>query len=146
MNIKKVFVTPENSSLDLTREVEHVIHLKSDAKSMHHRPYRLSPDKKQILRHHLDELLKRRIIVPVLAEESVPITSPIVLVAKRNKPKLDPKSITPEQIFASFRFCVDLRYLKTQPEEFRYNIPDIQELTRTDGVVCRAHTQISDYH
>ena len=128
---KDVFVTPENPNLGLTQEVEHVIHLKPDAKSLHQRPYRLSPDKKQLLRHHLDELISQGIIVPVSADESVPITSPTVLVAKRNKPKLDPNNITPDQSLSSFRFCVDFRYLNTQTKEFRYNIPDLQELTES---------------
>lgn len=125
---KDVFVTPENPSRGLTHKVEHVIHLKSEAKSMHQRLYRLSPDKKQVLRHHLDELLKQRIKVPVSTDESLPITSPIVLVAKRNKPKLDPNNITAEQSLSSFHFCVHFRYLNTQMEEFQYNIPDLQEL------------------
>lgn len=45
---KHVFVTPENPRLGLTQVVEHVIHLKSDAKSMQQRPYRLLSDKKQV--------------------------------------------------------------------------------------------------
>ena len=52
---RNVFVTPENPNLGLTHEVEHIIQLKPDAQSKHQRPYRLSPDKKQVLRHHLDE-------------------------------------------------------------------------------------------
>ena len=43
-------------------------------------------------------LLRQGIVVPVSAEENIPVMSPIVLVAKRNKPKLDPNNITPEQI------------------------------------------------
>ena len=83
------------------------------------------------MRHHQDELLRQRIIVPVSADESISITSPIVLVAKRNKPKFDPNNITPDQSLSSVRFCVDFRYLNTQTEEFRYNIPDLQELTES---------------
>ena len=125
---QNVFVSPENPNLGLTHEVEHIIQLKPDAKSKHQRPYRLSLDKKQVLRHHLDKL-RQGIVVPASAEEYIPITSPIVLVAKRNKPKLDPNNITSEQSLSSFRFCVDFRYLNTQTEEFLYNIPDLQELT-----------------
>ena len=68
---------------------------------------------------------------PVSAQENIPITSPIVLVAKRKKPKLDPNNITSEQSLSSFRFCVDFRYLNTQTEEFRCNITDLQELTES---------------
>ena len=82
---KDVSVTPENLNLGLTTEVEHVSHLKPDAKSLHQRPNRLSPDKKQVLHHHLDELISQGIIIPVSPDESLPITSPIGLVAKRNK-------------------------------------------------------------
>lgn len=56
---QNVFVTLENPNLGLTHEVEHFIQLKPDAKSKHQRPYRLSPGKKQVLRHHLDELLRQ---------------------------------------------------------------------------------------
>ena len=131
MNIRMCLLPLKNPNLGLTHEVEHIIQLKPDAKSKHQRPYRLSPDKKQVLRHHLDELLRQRIIVPVSADESIPVTSLIVLVAKRNKPKLDPNNITPDQSLSSFRFCVDFRYLNTQTEEFHYNIPDLQELTES---------------
>ena len=98
---KNVFVTDENPNLGFTTEVEHTITLKHDAVSKHQRPDRLPPDKRLILRHHLDELLRQNIIAPVSEKESVPITSPIVLVSKRNKPKLDPNNITPEQSLSS---------------------------------------------
>ena len=126
-----VFVTDENPNLGFTNEVEHTIMLKPNTVSKHQRPYRLPPDKRLILRHHLDELLRQNIIAPVSDKESVPITSPIVLVSKRNKPKLDPNNITREQSLSSFRFCVDFRYLNTQTEDFRYTIPDLQELTES---------------
>ena len=128
---KNVFVTDENPNLGFTTEVEHTITLKPNAVSKHQRPYRLPPDKRLILRHHLDELQRQNIIAPVSDKESVPITSPIVLVSKRNKPKLDPSNITREQSLSSFRFCVDFRYLNTQTEDFRYNIPDLQELAES---------------
>ena len=134
---KNVFVTDGNPNLGFTSEVEHTITLKPNAVSKHQRPYRLPPDKRLILLHHLDELLRQNIIAPVSDKESIPITSPIVLVSKRNKPKLDPNNITCELSLSSFRFCVDFRYLNTQTEGFRYNMPDLQELV----VVCGTHSK-----
>ena len=61
----------------------------------------------------------------------MPITSPIVLVAKRNKPKVDPSNITKEQSLSSYRFCCDFRYLNSQTQDFRYTIPDLQDLTES---------------
>jgi hypothetical protein len=128
---KNVFTTSDNPDIGFTTVVEHKISLKPDAVSKNQRPYRLSPDKREILRHQLDDLLRQGIISPVDEQEDVPITSPIVLVAKRNKPKLDPNNINREQSLSSYRFCVDFRYLNTQTLDFRYSIPDLQELTES---------------
>ena len=84
---KDIFVTKENPKLGLTTLVEHQIHLKPDAKSKHQRPYKLTPDKREVLRHQLSELLKQGIITPVSEREDVPITSPTVLISKRHKLK-----------------------------------------------------------
>ena len=118
---KEVFITDENPGLGLTHVVKHHIQLKPDFQPKHQRPYRLPPDKKQVLKHQLDELLAQGIIAET---EELPITSPIVLVAKRNKPKVDPNNITREQSLSSYRFCCDFRYLNTQTLNFRYTIPD----------------------
>ncbi|XP_045176579.2 uncharacterized protein LOC128545883 [Mercenaria mercenaria] len=129
---KSVFITEDNPGLGHTTVVEHQIHLKPEAQSKHQRPYRLPPDKKQVLRHQLDdELLNQGIIAPVSEHEDVPITSPIVLVAKRNKPKIDPQNVTKEQSLSSYRFCCDFRYLNSQMQDFRYTIPDLQDLTES---------------
>ncbi|WAQ98060.1 POL4-like protein [Mya arenaria] len=128
---KDMFITPENPDLGHTHVVEHQIHLKPDATSKHQRPYRLPPDKKRVLRHQLDELLAQGIIAPVSEMDNVPITSPIVLVAKRNKPKSDPANITREQSLSSYRFCCDFRYLNSQTQDFRYTIPDLQDFTES---------------
>ena len=128
---RDLFITKNNPDLGHTKVVKHEIHLKPDAKSKHQRPYRLPPDKKQVLRHQLDELLTQGIIAPVSEMEDVPITSPIVLVAKRNKPKIDPTNITKEQSLSSYRFCCDFRYLNSQTQDFRYTIPDLQDLTES---------------
>ena len=117
--------------MGFTSLVEHRIALKPNAVSNHQRPYRLPPDKREVLRHQLDELLKQGIISPVEENEDVPITSPIVLVAKRNKPKVNPEHITREDSLSSYRFCVDFRYLNSQTQDFRYTIPDLQELTES---------------
>ena len=54
---KNLFVTKDNPGLGFTTLVQHHIHLKPDVKSKHQHPYRLNPDKKEVLRHHLQELL-----------------------------------------------------------------------------------------
>ncbi|XP_046551038.1 uncharacterized protein LOC124260765 [Haliotis rubra] len=82
-----IFVTPRNSSLGLTHLVEHKIHLKPDYVPKHQRPYRLPPDKREVLRHQLDELVQQGIIRFVDETQDLPFTSPIVLVTKRNKSK-----------------------------------------------------------
>jgi hypothetical protein len=39
--------------------------------------------KREVLRHHLDELLQQGVICKLDANEDAPITSPIVLIGKR---------------------------------------------------------------
>lgn len=128
---QSLFVTKENPDIGLTRVVEHQIHLMPGAQPKHHRPYRLPPDKKQVLRHQLDDLLRQNIIAPVQECENVPITSPIVLVSKQNKPKGKINNLTKDQCLSYYRFCCDFRYLNSVTQEFRYNIPDLQELTES---------------
>ena len=72
-----MFVTKNSPDIGLTHVVQHhgQIQLKPDAQPKHHRPYRLPPDKKQVLRHQLDELLRQNIIAPVHESENVPITN-----------------------------------------------------------------------
>ena len=53
-----IFVTEANPSLGTTHLVEHKIHLKPNAVLKHQRPYRLTPDKREVLRHQLEELLR----------------------------------------------------------------------------------------
>jgi hypothetical protein len=128
---KDVFVTDSSPDIGVTNVVQHTIHLKPDAVSKHHKPYRLPPEKREVLRHQLDELLRQGIIVPVDEHEDLPITSPIVLISKRNKPKETPVSISKEYSMTSYRFCCDFRYLNSQSQDFRYNIPNLQELTES---------------
>ena len=92
-----LFVTADNPSLGFTDLVQHRIILKPDVKPKHQRPYRLAPDKKDILRHHLDELLAQGIISPVKETEELPITSPIVLVSKRCKTPNTSGSLTKDE-------------------------------------------------
>ena len=125
---KDIFVTKQNPSLGLTTLVEHQIHLKPDAKSKHQRPYKLPPDKREVLRHQLNELLKQGIITPVSEREDVPITSPIVLISKRRKVKEGVKPGSKEESLSMYRFVVDFRFLNTQTQDFQYAIPDVQEL------------------
>ena len=131
LNNRDLFVTPDNPDIGLTREVEHQIHLKPDAIPKHQRPYKLTPDKREALRHHLNELLRQGIISTVSETEDIPISSPIVLVSKRNKPKPGVEPGTPEASLSMFRFCVDFRYLNSQTQDFCYAIPSVEELTES---------------
>ena len=130
-DFRDVFATNDNADLGCTDMISHKIHLKPDFVPKYQRPYRLPPDKKAVLRHQLDELLRQGIICPVSDSEDVPITSPIVLVAKRNKPKLHPDEITKESSLSSYRFCCDFRYLNKQTADFNYAIPDLEDLTES---------------
>ena len=126
---RDVFVTKENPSIGISNVIKHTIKLKNDYKENHIRPYRLSPEKKEVLRHHLDELLKQGVISFIDPTEHTVITSPIVLVQKRKPP--DPKTPTKEQSLNCFRFTVDYRFLNSQILNFQYQIPDLQELTES---------------
>ncbi|VDI18008.1 Hypothetical predicted protein [Mytilus galloprovincialis] len=120
-----LFVTKENPNLGYTHLVEHKIHLKPNAVGKHHKPYRLPPYKREVLREQLDNLLEQGIVVPVSEQEELPITSPIVLVTKRNEAS---NSKTSTQ---SYRFVCDFRHLNAQTEDFKYVIPNLQELTES---------------
>ncbi|CAC5391981.1 unnamed protein product [Mytilus coruscus] len=119
-----LFVTEDNPNLGFTRVVEHKILLKPDAVGKHLKPYRLPPYKREILREHLDNLLKEGIIAPVSETEDLLITSPIVLVTKRSKNSGKPCA-------QDLRFCCDFRFLKSQTREFKYSIPDLKKLTES---------------
>lgn len=61
----------------------------------------------------------------------LPITSPVVLVRKRNKKEQDFLPGSREASLSLYRFCVDFRYLNSQTKDFQYPIPDLQELTES---------------
>ena len=124
---KDIFVTKENPTIGLTPLVQHTIHVDSNAKLPHQRLYCLSPDKKVILRHQLEELIARGVITPVQDTEKVPITSPIVLVSKP-KARVSPGQSAKEVNLAQWRFCTDFRALNKVTTDSHYNIPDIQDL------------------
>lgn len=127
---KSLFVTPDSPDLGYTDVVKHKIILKPNAKPKHQRPYRLPPDKREVLRHQLDELLRQGIISQVDESEEILITSPVVLVSKKARSK--PSSpVTKESSLSEFRFCVDFRYLNSQTQTFQYEIPNLQELTES---------------
>ncbi|CAC5411529.1 unnamed protein product [Mytilus coruscus] len=127
---KDIFVTKENPDLGFSTYVQHKINLKPDVKPKHQQPYRLPPHKREVLRHHLDELLKQGIIAPISEEENVPITSPIVLVTKRKKQN-DTFQNEKDAALSQYRFCCDFRYLNSCTEQFKYFIPNLQELTES---------------
>ena len=120
-----LFVTEDNPNLGFTNLVEHKITLKQEAVGKHQKPYRLPPYKREILREQLDNLLKQGIIAPVSDTDDLQITSPIVLVTKRSNKTKD--KLTSQD----FRFVCDFRYLNSQTKDFKYAIPDLQELTES---------------
>jgi hypothetical protein len=63
------------------------------------------------LRHQLDELLSQGRIAPVNEKEHIPISSPIVLVSRRNRPNSGLETGSNEGSLLMSRFCVDFRYL-----------------------------------
>ena len=128
---KAPFVTPDNPELGLTDLVEHQIHLKPGMAPEHQRPYKLTPEKREVLLHQLDELLRQGMIAPVSEKEDILISSPIVLVSKRNKPKLGIKHGSLEASLSKYRFCMDFRYLNSQTQDSFYAIPDVHELTES---------------
>ncbi|CAG2242616.1 unnamed protein product [Mytilus edulis] len=130
-NNKDIFVTKSDPALGFTDLVKHKILLKPDAKPKYQKPYRLSPDKKDVLRHHLDNLLEQGIISPVFPDEDLPITSPIVLVTKRVHGTKQGPPYDKDSSLSQFRFCCDFRYLNSQCKIFSYNIPDLQDLTES---------------
>lgn len=68
-----MLVTDNNPNLGLTDIVGHLVTLKANPISNHH---------KRVLREHLDKLLKQHIIVPVSESENLPITNAVILVMK----------------------------------------------------------------
>ena len=113
---KALFVTPGYPDLGLTDLVEYKIHLKPGMTPKHQRPYKLAPDKREVLRHQLDELFHQGIIAPVSEKEDIPISSPIVLVSKRNKPNqglnLDPLRQVCQCIGFAWIFATSIRKLR----------------------------------
>ena len=59
----------------------------------------------------------------------MPITSPVVLISKKVKPSKTQGS--KEANLSMYRFCVDYRFLNSQTQDFRYTIPNLQELTES---------------
>jgi hypothetical protein len=138
---KDIFVTKDNPGLGFTDLVRHKIILKPDAKPKYQRPYRLSPNKKEVLRHHIDELLNQGIICTVDPSEDLPITSPVVLVTKRAKSKSEGPPYSHEDSISHFRFCCDFRYLNSMTQNFSYT-----RFTGTYGIFYRTHSEFYHNH
>lgn len=98
-------VTPECPKL--TTLFQHKIMLKPDPVPKNKTPCRVSPDKREVLRHQVDELLSRGIITPVSEKEDLHITSPIVLVSKRCR---DPSKV---QVLLAKRVCLNTDFVAT---------------------------------
>ena len=127
---KDTFLTKENPDLGLCDSVKLKIHLKNNAKSKYHKPYKFSPEKKDALKYQLEHLLEQGIIAPLDENDDAPIVSPVVLVEKRGVTISDNCS-KKEQALNQYRFVVDFRFLNEQITDFKYKIPDMTELTET---------------
>lgn len=139
---KDIFVTKDNPSLGSIDVVEHHIVLKPDFRPLHQKPYRLTPHKKEVLRHHLEELLEQGVISELSAKEEAPITNLVALVTKRSKHSSD-KPLDRASSLQQFRFCVDFRYLNSQTETFKYFYP---RSAGTDGILHRKNTELHNVH
>lgn len=91
-----------------TSFAEHTIKL-SDDSPISVPPYRLSPDKKKILREEMDRMLEGDII----EECESPYAAPVVMVPKKD---------------GTFRVCVDYRRLNSVTIPDRYPLPRIDDL------------------
>jgi len=87
---------------------EMTIRLIDSNKTVQRRPYRLSPNEKEIVRERITELLNCNIIRPSCS----PYASPILLVKKKN---------------GSDRLCVDYRELNSNTVSDRYPLPLIND-------------------
>ncbi|CAC5380016.1 unnamed protein product [Mytilus coruscus] len=72
---KEVFVTTDKPNRGFTDIAQHHIILKPDMRPLHQKPCRLTPHKKEVLRHHLDELLRQGVICELNATEQEQETS-----------------------------------------------------------------------
>lgn len=84
------------------------IRLKDPNKTVNRRPYRLSPDERQVVRSKIDELLQANII----RRSSSPFASPILLVKKKD---------------GTDRMCVDYRELNDNTVPDRFPLPLISD-------------------
>ena len=129
-DFRNTFLTKDNPALGYCDSVQLKIDLKSDAKPKYHKPYKLSPDKKQVLKFQLEHLLEQGIIAPLNESHNTPIVSPIILVEKRGV-TVDSDTSPKERALAQYRFVVDFRFLNEQISDFKYQIPDMTDLTET---------------
>ncbi|UYV75794.1 hypothetical protein LAZ67_13001373, partial [Cordylochernes scorpioides] len=83
-----------------------------DAKPIKHKPYRVSPKERDIIKDQIDEMLKEGIIRPSSSAWSFPV----ILVKKRD---------------GKFRFCVDYRKLNEVTVKDVYPIPRIDDVMDT---------------
>lgn len=94
---------------------ELVIRLIDPSRTVQRRPYRLSPNERQIMRDRVDELLQAKIIRP----SSSPFASPALLVKKHD---------------GSDRMCIDYRELNTNTVPDHYPLPLISDqISRLHG-------------
>jgi len=102
-----------SDKLGLTTSIVHDIEQTSSS-PIKQRPYRMSPDKAEIVRKEVEFMLKNDLIEPSLS----PWSSPVLLV-----PKSD----------GSFRMCQDFRKVNSVTKAFSYPMPRIEDCVDTVG-------------
>ncbi|CAC5415008.1 unnamed protein product [Mytilus coruscus] len=145
-----LFVTEENPDLGFTYVVQHQICLKPDFKPKHQISYLLTPEKKDILRHHLDELLRHGVNAPPV--DKTEDVSSVVLVSKRTNKNGKANTSSKETSLSKFRFCCDLRrivhiirlksaYVR-KPNPSKYFMDPV--LTKLKNVEVQDHTSLDE--
>jgi len=102
---ERLFFRP-GKQLGQTTAMMHKIRVKEDVRPIHVPPYRTSPKEREIIKRHIDDMLKLGVIRPSRS----PWASPVVLVPKQN---------------GKLRFCVDFRQLNKVTEADAYPLPRI---------------------
>ncbi|KFM63797.1 Retrovirus-related Pol polyprotein from transposon 297, partial [Stegodyphus mimosarum] len=101
-----------------TQIVAHEIKLTTD-EPIRQRPYKYDKVKEEIIKYHIDEMLRNKIITPI----SSAYASPVVLCKKNNDlPLTDP---------LRYRFAIDYRKLNSITKFPTYPLPVIDEILRS---------------
>ena len=97
-----------NGKLGTIQATEHRINLEPGTRPIRSMPYRQGPAKREIVRTHIEDMLRAGVIEPATSEWA----SPVVLVPKKDK---------------TLRFCVDYRRLNTRTVNDAYPLPRMDD-------------------